>query len=294
MPVTPAHLQYPEPKQIVPQPPKVELSFFERAANKVSRLFSRSNNNSAGQTSAVQATVSRASVTVVGTPPASSVSSPRGSMVSPGRRSSIIVSGSQPAEEIVKSAAITEILIPRTSLTSVPMAPAGRSSIIGNKPQITEKPTIVASEGTFAQQAPLPNPRFIISMSFFSTNMPAEFIENLAKDSPYLETLDLTDCYLNFAAMSAIFKQMVALKNLSLASCGCYDPIFEHAMTEQINLRTINLSGCRGITLQGITVIAKNCPDLTSINLSGCSVDESAVTLLLAHCKNLTRENIIR
>ena len=53
------------------------------------------------------------------------------------------------------------------------------------------------------------------------------------------------------------------------------------------NLKVIDLRECRGITDRSLSALAESCPDLESLNVSGCSISDCGLLEVVKCCKEM-------
>jgi hypothetical protein len=64
-----------------------------------------------------------------------------------------------------------------------------------------------------------------------------------------------------------------------------------------VNIKTLRLAYCESITSEGLAAVAAGCPNLTGIELTGCSAAEvtlQTIANLVRGCRKLTRIAILR
>lgn len=114
--------------------------------------------------------------------------------------------------------------------------------------------------------------------------------------SPRLTMLDIAFCVhvtdRSLAHLARSTTSALHLRELWLSSCAITDDGLDHLTAAAVELRSLHIGQCRGITDRGLTAVAQNLKLLESIDIYGCTQVTSVGIDVLYQLPNLKAVNL--
>jgi F-box and leucine-rich repeat protein 14 len=114
--------------------------------------------------------------------------------------------------------------------------------------------------------------------------------------SPRLNILDIAFCiHVTDRALAHLARSTASalhLRELWLSSCTITDDGLDHLTAAAVELRSLHIGQCRGVTDRGLTAIAQNLKWLESVDIYGCTQVTSAGLNVLQQLPNLKTVNV--
>ncbi|CAF0904247.1 unnamed protein product [Brachionus calyciflorus] len=112
-------------------------------------------------------------------------------------------------------------------------------------------------------------------------NLNAQFNKYLF-NSLKIEFLDLTNALIDTDSLNSLLKHCKSLLKLSLESLEINNETFL-SLSKNKRLETLNLTSCRGFTVEGVIILLESFKNLVSLNMAWTDLDRESVYIICKH-----------